>query len=504
LKFQQAAELLLLTCILVATRVVFRSHYLYDIDSVNFALGLRRFDPASHQPHPPGYFLYICLGRFVNALFHDANTAFVAISIAASCGALIVIYALADNWFGRQAAFFAVLIFLFSPLGWFHGTVALTYAVEAFFSALTGYLCWRLICGSSKLVLPIALTAGLAAGFRPSFLLFLSPLLWFALRRVGRKRIAAGVGVLALTLLAWGLPMVLQSGGPVAYWSALISLWRVVPAKQTVFNSSVANSIARVFSIVGIYLLCFGCAALSTFRLGRVDPGTAPDADRRKKIFTWVWIGPGLVFFVLIFLKFVNSGYLLVISPPIFVWLGLGASRWYADLRLGKAAKISLAALFAAVNSLIFLYAPVYCSWASVRHFEAELGSVLAAVPRIASPADTLIIGFDSHFLGYRHAGYYLPAYVVAQYPEVRLVRGIRVFVMEHADTRLEDSLPMTGFKNFLLFPLPADDAEYRDYMKKVRARFPAGALRTVMKGGREFSFGAMTDLPLLFPVAAK
>jgi hypothetical protein len=495
--------LLLLTCIVMATRIAFRSRYLYDIDSINFALALRRFDPGSHQPHPPGYFLYICLGRIVNGFFHDANSAFVAISIAASCGALIMIYTLAHNWFGRRAAIFAGLIFLFSPLGWFHGTVALTYSVEAFFSALTGYLCWRLICGSSRLVLPIALTAALAAGFRPSFLMFLSPLLLFALRHESRRRIVAGVGILVLALLAWGLPMVWLSGGLVAYWSALISLWHMVPAKQTVFNSSAANSIARLFSIVGIYILCFGSAALLTFRLGRLDPGIDPDADRRKRIFTWVWIGPGLIFFVLIFLKFVNSGYLLVISPPVFVWLGLCASRWYADLQVQKMAKIALVSLFAAVNSLIFLYAPVYCSWASVRHFEAELRSALAAVPQTASPADTLIVGFDSHFMGYRHAGYYLPAYVVAQYPEVRLVRGMRVFVMEHGDTRLADKLPLTGFRNFLLFPLPTDDAEYRDYVDKVRARFPKGALRTVAAGGHEFSVGAITDLALLFPVAA-
>jgi hypothetical protein len=500
LKFQRAAELLLLTCVLTATRVAFRSHYLYDIDSVNFALGLRRFDPASHQPHPPGYFLYICLGRVVNAFFHDANNSFVAISIAASCGALIMIYILADNWFDRPAAFFAGLIFLFSPLVWFHGTVALTYSAEAFFSGLTGYLCWRLICGSRAFVLPIALTAGLAAGFRPSFLLFLSPLLLLSLVGAGRKRMVTGIVVLALTLLSWGIPMVLQSGGPEAYWSALVSLWSMVPAKQTVFNSSPANSIARLFFIVGIYILCFGCAALLTFRLGRPNPGI----DRRKKIFTWVWIGPGLLFFAFIFLKFVNSGYLLVISPPVFVWLGLSASRWYTGLRLPNAAKIGLAALFATVNSLVFLYAPVYCSWASVRQFEMELRSELAAVPRIASPADTLIVGFDSHFLGYRHAGYYLPAYTVAQYPEVRLVRGIRIFVMEHGDTRLVDMLPATGFKNFLLFPLPTDDREYRDYMDKVRARFPTGALRTVSTEGRQFSVGVIKDLPLLFPVAAR
>src|SRR5215510_13547933 len=36
---------------------------LEDIDSINFALGLRDFDPAAHQPHPPGYPVYIALGR---------------------------------------------------------------------------------------------------------------------------------------------------------------------------------------------------------------------------------------------------------------------------------------------------------------------------------------------------------------------------------------------------------------------------------------------------------
>ena len=41
---------------------------LEDIDSINFALGLRHFDPALHQPHPPGYPVFIALGRLSLAL----------------------------------------------------------------------------------------------------------------------------------------------------------------------------------------------------------------------------------------------------------------------------------------------------------------------------------------------------------------------------------------------------------------------------------------------------
>src|SRR5579872_6005312 len=76
-----------LAALVAVFRFAFRSHYLYDIDSVNFALALIKFDPAVHQPHPPGYFLYVLLGRLVNLLAGDANTAFVFISVAASCGA---------------------------------------------------------------------------------------------------------------------------------------------------------------------------------------------------------------------------------------------------------------------------------------------------------------------------------------------------------------------------------------------------------------------------------
>src|SRR5918996_4987603 len=41
---------------------------LEDIDSLNFALGLREFDPVLHQPHPPGYPVYIALGRISHAV----------------------------------------------------------------------------------------------------------------------------------------------------------------------------------------------------------------------------------------------------------------------------------------------------------------------------------------------------------------------------------------------------------------------------------------------------
>src|SRR5947208_1212180 len=213
----------LLAGMVAISRFAFRSHDLYDIDSVNFALGIERFDPQVHQPHPPGYFLYVELGRLLTWIFHDANLALVILSIAASCGTIAVIYKMAGEWFGLSESRFSSLLFLCSPLAWFHGIVALTYSVEAFFSALLGYVCWRVNCGSGSLIIPAGILLGVSAGVRPSSLLFLGPLYLYSLRRAEWKNRFAGLLALFLAVAAWGLPMISASGGFGAYFDALAS-----------------------------------------------------------------------------------------------------------------------------------------------------------------------------------------------------------------------------------------------------------------------------------------
>jgi Dolichyl-phosphate-mannose-protein mannosyltransferase len=486
-------------CAVALTRFLFRSHYLYDIDSVNFALALDHFDPTTYQPHPPGYFLYVFLGRLVNLLFHDPNTALVTISILASCGTAVLIWVLAEEWFGRQAALFSSLIFLFSPLCWFHGTVALTYIVEACFSALLGLLCWRVVSGRLRWLMPATVTLGLAVGFRPSSLLLLGPLWLLSLRELRVKQVFLAFLALVVTIGAWFVPMLYLSGGPAAYFESLYALWRMVPGKQTIFNSGVAMSLARFCVVAAILGLCFGTPLLLVFR--RRAAGQ-PD-QRRKAWFTWVWITPSLLFFTFVFLAWVNSGYLLALTPPLFCWLGSFAAAWYGQAAYSRPWKIAAIGASAVVNTAFFLFAPLYCSWSSVRSFEKELMAIQSALPRAAAPEETLIVGFDSHFLGYRHAAYYLPDYLTLQFPEVRLPEGMRVFAVQHRRTRLLTSIPTSQFKNFVFFPLPAGESDYGEYFAGVRGRFRQGVLHPASADGRAFLVGSTSELDKLFPTLA-
>ncbi len=491
-------EILAFTGGIFLTRFAFRSHLLYDLDSIDFALGMRHFDPLVYQPHPPSYYLYVCLGRLLNLIFHNANFSLVLLSILASCGLIIVIYLFALEWFGVSAARFAALLFLFSPLSWFHGIVALTYIVEAFFSGLLGWLCWRISSGNRALLLPGSILFGLCAGIRPSSFVFLAPLFLFSLRRMGIGRIILALTVLLVVLLAWFVPMIVASGGLHAYFGALSELWKTQAGKKTVFNSAPTYTIVRAFTIGFIYLLTFGLASIAPFGL----KNSASPADRQKVIFTLAWITPALCFFTFIFLYFVNSGYLLLLLAPACLWLGLWISCWYTRSPSTRPLKFGLIAACVAVNTLIFLAAPLYCSYRSVRRLEAEVRSVQSALPQIGPPDTTLIVSFDSHFLGFRHAGYYLPQYHNIEYPEVKMPDGIRAFAMYGQDTSLITRLP-SSYSRFVLFPLPASGTGFVQYLKKVTDKLPPQDLHTTVIDHHTFVTAPATDLHFLFPKLA-
>src|SRR5260370_21239789 len=105
---------------------------LYNWDGVQFALALHEFYIARHQPSPPGYLLYVALGRLLNASLGDPTLAYVALAMLFSAGSTFVLYRLARRLYDRATALIAASLLPVSPLFWFYGSVGLTHAGEAF------------------------------------------------------------------------------------------------------------------------------------------------------------------------------------------------------------------------------------------------------------------------------------------------------------------------------------------------------------------------------------
>ena len=171
--------LAILALVVVISRWIDHSQFLYLADSVKYALALDNYDVAIHQPHPPGYALYILLAKLIYLLTHDANLSLIVVSIILSIGALYAVYYLAKTVYGRPTAWVAVLLFISAPVVWFHGQVALNYVSDALFSAWFGYLAYRALTSRSSDHRPAiwaSVVLAIGGGFRPTLIIFMLPL----------------------------------------------------------------------------------------------------------------------------------------------------------------------------------------------------------------------------------------------------------------------------------------------------------------------------------------
>src|SRR6266540_2257210 len=170
------AVALALAAFTVLSRVPLRSRLLPTWDAVQFALALRKYDIVSHQPHPPGYILYVAAARAVEVLVGDATQSFVWLAIVASGATVFFVYRLAWMLYGRLPAVVAAVGLAASPLFWFYGEVGLPYAVEAALASAIAMLTWPMRWGRTSFVLWSALAVGVAGGVRQSLLAVLPAL----------------------------------------------------------------------------------------------------------------------------------------------------------------------------------------------------------------------------------------------------------------------------------------------------------------------------------------
>src|ERR1039457_4707748 len=202
----------------LALRVPFRSRFAYHWDSAQFVLAINEYDIRLSQPHAPGYFLYIMLGRLVNGLVGDPHASLVWISVVFGSALPAVVCLLGTAMFGRKAGVTAGLLALTSPQVWFHSCVALTYCVDSFLVCTVVLALWRAMerGGGWPDAIMVGALLALIGGVREQSVPALVPLVGFAFWRFERARLAKLVAVVVVAVglgILWFVPMVRTSGG---------------------------------------------------------------------------------------------------------------------------------------------------------------------------------------------------------------------------------------------------------------------------------------------------
>ena len=210
----------------LALRLPFRCRLAYLWDSAEFALAIQDYNVSLSQPHAPGYFLYVMMGRLVNWFVGDPHASLVWMSVVAGSGLAAVMYLLGTAMFGRRAGVVAGLFAMTSPQVWFHSCVALTYAVDAFLVCLMVLWCWRAMQhgeGWGETV-RIGVMLAVISGVRQQTIPALMPLLVFTFWNFKTQRLrkfVAALIVAAALCVVWASSMVQMSGGWQSYWQAL-------------------------------------------------------------------------------------------------------------------------------------------------------------------------------------------------------------------------------------------------------------------------------------------
>ena len=432
-----------------------RTEYLVNWDSVQFAFATEAFDLQHHRPHPPGYIGYVFAGEALNHLTGDANTSFVLISLAASALAPALFLLLAVRMLPRRRAYVASALFATSPLLWYYGGVALTYSVEAALAVGFGLMAWMARDHKVWWLVAASLLLGVTGAVRPTGEALLLPLwIWMVWPAAPRARLIAGA-VLAITSLAWIVPLIWLTGGPGEYFRESFALAQSAGGSTSLLGGNVVG-MAGNWAFVAVSLMALLGAALlplawNTRGLGRLTR-VLPDKERA---FLLVWTVPALTAFLLGHIG--QAGYVLILTAPLYLFVGrLEAPAW---LKTQSAVGVALGALVL-INALTVFRLPeaVYRSLpqetaaaAQVRQFspaenDAYWRSLVEFIQRF-DPESTVVLaasGGPNSGGSFRQLSYYLPDYYI--YATVKdEVEGFGVFYRAHGhkdDYQISDRWP--------------------------------------------------------------
>ena len=436
---------LILAGLTVASRWPYRARLLPTWDAVQFALALERYDVVRHQPHPPGYILYVALGRLAELALGDPTVALGGLAVLASAAAVFLLYLLGWQLYGRGVALVAALGLFASPLFWAYGVVGLPYTVEAALATGIAVGAWRMRHGSVRALVGSALLLGLAGGVRQSMLLTMSPL-WLGMAWRGFRRpgpMLAGLGVIGVTTVAWLGPMLWLTGVE-RYLAAGVDLYESTVRPTTLFGTGWLRNVTGlgVAALVGLGVFL----PVLAWGLRRAPRRLGGGGERA--VLLALWTLPALALYVLV--HFGQHGYLLAVLPACYLLVGQtlvalasgseeapamrpGRPAWaglilavalgahVAFFTLARPVDVSVppagasrAARIAAELRALYRFRLWSHSAAGLREQEAVIGDYVTAIRARFDPHDTVLVtelGNPRSYPWFRHVMYYLPEY---------------------------------------------------------------------------------------------
>ncbi len=233
--------------IVLVTRILTMPRTPWENDEFLFLEGVREFDPSKYHPHPPGFPLFILLGKAFDAVFGDPFRGLVALGVVSSVIGFVAMARTFRHWIGdANVAVSGALLFYFSASMLVHSTLAMSDGPAVMFVALALLAVSRMdpAITHDRNAIAFGLACSAAIGCRPQLVVPVIPLMIAGLVRLStnRKRIAF-VAAFGFLSLMWFLPLMDAAGG----WSPLMAY----ETKQAAYFASHDAAMSRGAKSVG-------------------------------------------------------------------------------------------------------------------------------------------------------------------------------------------------------------------------------------------------------------
>jgi hypothetical protein len=368
---------LLLAGLFLALHLPFLPPSLEDLDSINFALGVRDYDVARHQPHPPGYPLFIAAAKGLHRAGLNEVHALSLLGVVAGALAILALYPIFRELDRDRPVsaltWMAVVLVVTAPLYWVTSARPLSDV-----TGLAAALAVQAMMLSAAGVRPLAVAAfcaALAVGIRSQVVWLTLPLLALSVWRLprvvrGRGAIETAVAYLAGALV-WLVPLMIVSGGPQAYWRAFSSqgaedLSGVAMLATTPTLRQLVKALQYAFvwpwgywQAGAVVLLLAAAGGLHVLWRSR---GGGPEQSRTALATLTAAFAPYLVF-DLLFQETITTRYALPLVVPVAYLAVRGASllpRWPAFALVGLIAGASAVMDDATMNGIGRMDAPIF------------------------------------------------------------------------------------------------------------------------------------------------
>ena len=310
-----------LTLATIATRWPIRSRTFFEFDSINFAVAIFRFDLREVTPQMPGYILHVLFGRFISSFGIGVNQAYIILSVLLSVCAVLFLWRAAAALRGERVAVIAALLWLTTPLFWFHGVVNAIYAEEAFYASVLLYLGlkWLRNDRPSWEVVVYFIAFSLAVGARQTSLLFFLPATIFLIwkRRPSKKIFGLAMVCFVVITGTWVSELLREAGGLTTYL-ALAKSESNFRTQSILFGNSWHSQFDMMGKVLFYFVLALGSSWLMVITIDVAYARRSIIFIRQhirnpKALFVFLIALVPFLFYLLVF--FMKAAYLLNVAP---------------------------------------------------------------------------------------------------------------------------------------------------------------------------------------------